>query len=58
MYIMEKPVRKAKLLKYMFNNHSAAAVYVWDNVYAYDVTFRKMMEKQPDRNWGVIYQQG
>ena len=57
-YTMKKPERAAELFKYMFNIRSASAVYVWDNVYAYDVTFRRMMEKNPDRNWGVIYQQG
>ena len=57
-YTMKYPHRATEIFRYMFNIRSAATVYVWDNVYTYDITFRCLIEKNPDQNWGVIYQQG
>ena len=36
---------------------SAPLIYVWNNVYAYDIDFHLHMADNPDRNWGIILQQ-
>ena len=57
-YTAKNPSRAQELFRYMFNIRSVASTYVWDNVYAYDVTFRKLMERGPQYNWGLNYHQG
>ena len=54
----KNPSRAGEIFRYIFNIKTAAATYVWDNVYMYDVKFRELIELYPWRNWGVIYQQG
>ena len=38
--------------------HEAAQSFVWDNAYDYDIMFQELMEKNPYRGWGILYQQG
>ena len=52
------PNRSSELFKHMYNIRSAASTFTWDNIYNYDITFRRLMVRYPDQNWGVIYQQG
>ena len=57
-YTAENLGHAQELFRYMFDIRSAASVYVWDIVYAYDITFRKLMERDPQCNWGLNYHQG
>ena len=43
-YTSAHPSRSAELFKHMYNIRSAAATFTWNNVYNYDVTFRRLME--------------
>ena len=57
-YTERHPDRSVELFRYIYNIRAAAVTYVWDNVYLYDVVFRRLMERNPGINWGFIYQQG
>ena len=46
----KQPHRAAEIFQHIFDIRSAAAVYVWDNVYMCDCDFRHLMEKNPLRN--------
>ena len=51
------PNRATELMQYSFIIHDAAQTFPWDNVYGYDVIFRRHMSKFPTRNWGIFLQQ-
>ena len=57
-YTEAHPDRAHELFKHMYNIRAASATFIWENVYSYDITFRRLMERHPTRNWGIIYQQG
>ena len=37
------PAKAPELFQYKFNIREAAGVYVWDNVYRYDICFRELI---------------
>ena len=57
-YTSVHPKRALELFKHMYNIRTVSTTFIWDNVYSYNITFRRLMERYPTRNWGVIYQQG
>ena len=52
-YTEANPHRAPELMQYIDNIHSAANTFLWENVAVYDYMFRKLMEKYPNRSWGV-----
>ena len=56
-YTKAHPNKAHEMVQYMHTIHHAASKYSWDNVAYYDVVFRQMMAKNPNRNWGKIYTQ-
>ena len=56
-YTKAHPTKAHEMVQYMHTIHHAATKYVWDNVAYYDVVFRTMMQKNPNRSWGKIYTQ-
>ena len=56
-YTRANPDGADELLQYVNSFETAAEPFAWDNVYAYDETFRNLMEEFPQRLWGIIYQQ-
>ena len=47
-----------ELFQHIKNIHEASQTFIWENVCDYDIMFRELMEKNPWRNWGILYQQG
>ena len=45
------------MLQYSDIIHHASQLFIWENVYAYDIDFRIHMSKHPERSWGIILQQ-
>ena len=45
-----------EILHYIFVICEAATVYIWDNIYQYDIAFRQSIAKNHDRKWNVILQ--
>ena len=56
-YTEANPSRAAEVMQYIDIIANAATTFVWDNVAQYDYTFRKLMAKHPNRNWGRTCQQ-
>ena len=56
-YCGANPSRSREIWQYVDIIHTAANTFVWDNVYNYDVTFRHLMEFNPQRSWGKTYTQ-
>ena len=56
-YCGANPNRGKEVWQYISVINTAATSYIWDNVYNYDVTFRHLMQFNPDRNWAVTYNQ-
>ena len=56
-YCKSNPDRSTEIIQYIDNINRAAKSFPWENVAAYDFTFRKLMEKYPKRNWGKHYTQ-
>lgn len=56
-YCKRHPNRSTELIQYSHVIHTAAAGYVWDNVYAYDRDFRLHLAENPTRSWAIILQQ-
>ena len=54
-YTRKNPDQAAELFKHIYNIRTAAAMYVWDNVYMHDVKFRELIDENPTRDWGVIW---
>ena len=47
----------SELTQYSYVIHDASQTFPWENVYGYDIIFRRQMNKFPERNWGIILQQ-
>ena len=56
-YCAANPRRSKEIWQYISVINTAAASYVWDNVYNYDITFRHLMAFNPNRSWAVTYNQ-
>ena len=54
-YCGAKPSRAREVWQYVDVIHTSANSYSWKNVYNYDVTFRHLMEFNPNRSWGKTY---
>ena len=49
--------RAPEMIQYSHIIHHANQLFIWENVYAYDVDFHIHMSKHPERSWGIILQQ-
>ena len=47
-YTAAHPHCSSELFKHMYNIRSATSTFTWDNVYNYDITFRRLMAQYPD----------
>ena len=56
-YCNAHPERATELIQYSHTIHTAAAGYIWENVYAYDRDFRLHIGCNPSRSWSIILQQ-
>ena len=56
-YSRANPSKAAEIWQYVHTINLATSSFVWDNVAAYDSTFRQLMSKYPNRSWAIIYQQ-
>ena len=56
-YCAANPHRSKEIWQYISVINTASSAYIWDNVYDYDMTFRRLMEFNPTRNWAVTYNQ-
>ena len=56
-YCGANPHRAKEIWQYISVINTAASAYVWENVYSYDVTFRQLMQFNPNRSWAVAYNQ-
>ena len=56
-YCKFNPNRSSELVQYSHVIHTAAVMFVWDNVYAYDRDFRLHIAANPRRSWAIILQQ-
>ena len=56
-YSRVNPNRSAEIWQYIDVIHLAAAAYSWENVCAYDTTFRRLMAQYPDHSWAKTYTQ-
>ena len=56
-YCGANPHRAREIWQYIFVINTAANAYHWDNVYNYDVTFRRLMAFNPNRSWAITYNQ-
>ena len=54
-YSRANPTRAAEIWQYVHVINMAAATYVWDNVFYYDITFRHLMAQNPQRSWAKLY---
>ena len=57
LYTKAHPLKAHEMVQYIHTINHAASKYVWENVAYYDVVFRQMMAKNPNRSWGKIYTQ-
>ena len=55
-YSQANPHRAAEILQYVHTIHTASVSFHWDNVYYYDVMFRRFLGDNPQRSWAKIYQ--
>ena len=56
-YCGTHPDRSKEVWQYIHVINTAAAAYIWENVYSYDITFRHLMAFNPSRSWAVTYNQ-
>ena len=56
-YCTKNPERAREVWQYVSVINTASMSYNWDNVYNYDIVFRQLMEFNPNRSWGVTYNQ-
>ena len=56
-YVSAHPNRASELMQYSYIIHDASQSLPWENVYGYDIVFRRHMSKFPNQNWGIILQQ-
>ena len=57
LYCGANPHQSKEIWQYISVINMAAASYIWDNVYNYDITFRHLMAFNPQRSWAVTYNQ-
>ena len=53
LYSAANPHRAAEIWQYVDTIQEAAQTFQWDNVYNYDIKFRRLMEKRPERCWAT-----
>ena len=56
-YCGANPQRSKEIWQYISVINTAAASYLWDNVYNNDITFRHLMAFNPTRSWAITYNQ-
>ena len=56
-YCGANPHRAREIWQYISVINTAANAYQWDNVYNYDITFRRLMAFNPGRSWASTYNQ-
>ena len=56
-YCGANPQRAKEIWQYISVINTAANAYQWDNVYNYDITFRRLMAFNPNRSWATTYNQ-
>ena len=56
-YSGANPHRAKEIWQYISVINTAAASFMWDNVYNYDITFRHLMAFNPQRSWAITYNQ-
>ena len=56
-YCGANPQRSREIWQYVTVISTAASSFVWENVYAYDITFRHLMAFNPAHSWAVTYNQ-
>ena len=56
-YCNVNPSHSAEIWQYVYTINKAAASFAWENVYYYDITFRHLLEKNPQCSWGKTYKQ-
>ena len=56
-YCTVHPQRAREIWQYISVINTASMSYSWDNVYNYDITFRQLMEFNPNHSWAVTYNQ-
>ena len=49
--------RAPEMLQYSHIIHHANQLFVWENVYKYDIDFHIHMAQHPEQSWGIILQQ-
>ena len=54
-YCGANPTRAKEIWQYISVINTAANVYVWGNVYSYDVIFCQLMQFNPGRSWSITY---
>ena len=54
-YCGANPHRAREIWQYISVINTAASAYIWDNVYSYDITFRQLMQFNPNHSWAVMY---
>ena len=54
-YCGANPHRAKEIWQYVSVINTTAVSYSWDNVSAYDVTFRHLMAFNPSRSWAISY---
>ena len=57
-YSKANPERAVEVWQYMHVINVVASAYQWSNVAYYDMTFRQLMEFNPNRSWSKTYNQG
>ena len=54
-YCGVNPARAKEVWQYISVINTATSVYIWDNVYHYDIVFRQLMEFNPNCSWAITY---
>ena len=52
-YCGKHPNRACEIWQYISVINTAASSFAWDNVYHYDMTFRQLMQFNPNRSWAI-----
>ena len=56
-YMRVHPHKSFELIQYSHIIHTAAQMYIWENMYSYNKDFRMHLSENPGRSWGIILQQ-
>ena len=54
-YCVANPNRSKEVWQYIDDINTASSSFLWENVYNYDITFRDLMEFNPQRSLVVTY---